>query len=161
MAWPPVQPSAAVATDVTAQTTRHADDHNKLASIMALLTPGAWNYVNASGGAAPAFTSPWANFGGTYQTARFRREGGDICRFEACIAGGTSGTTIFTLPVGFRPASAIRFPMTADATPAGSPARLDISQATPGVVALTLLSGSGTISFVSLFVTFSIDPASL
>jgi hypothetical protein len=148
-----------LATDVTVQTTRHADDHNKLAALLAVLTPGAWQYVNPSGGGAPAFLAPWGNYGAPFQTVRFRREGGDICRIEG-VAGGNAanGSVVFTLPLGFRPAASIRLYSQVD-TGTGNPGRMDITAA--GAITLTYLSGSGNISFAPIFCTFVIDPATL
>jgi hypothetical protein len=159
MTWPLPQPSAALATDVTAQTTRHADDHNKLAALLAVLTPGPWQYVNVAGGAAPAFNSPWANYGGVYQPLRFRREGGDICRIEGIVGGNaTTGTSVFTLPLGFRPANNGRMYSQVD-TGTGNPGRLDLAAA--GTVTLSYLTGSGAVSFAPIYITFVIDPTTL
>lgn len=159
MAWPPVQPSAVVATDVTAQTTRHPDDHNKIAALLALLTPGAWQNVNASGGAAPAFVAPWANYGSVWQSARFRREGGDICRMEGMVGGGAQGATVFTLPIGFRPAQNLRFNVRVDNAGGTTYGALDI--ASTGVVLCVYVTGSGAFNALPLNVTWVIDPAQL
>lgn len=59
--------------------------------------------VVGSGGSAPAFENSWANFGGGYGGARFRKVG-DRVYLDGMIAGGSVGT-VFTLPVGYRPSA--------------------------------------------------------
>lgn len=44
----------------------------------------------------------WANFGGGWQVARYRKVN-DYVEIQGVITGGTSGAQAFTLPVGFRP----------------------------------------------------------
>ena len=159
MPWPPSSlPSLVVSTDTTPQRTQHAADHNALAVIANGVLATAWTYVNPSGGAAPAFNSPWANFGSGYQVLRFRKELGDVCRIEGAVGGGTTGSVVFTLPLGFRPAASIRFYSQVDSS-AGNPGRMDITNT--GTVTLTYLSGSGNVSYAPMFCTFVIDPASL
>lgn len=160
MAWPPTQPSAVLATDVTAQTTRHPDDHNKIAALLALLTPGTWVNISASGGAAPAFNSPWANYGGVFSPARFRREAGDVCRMQGLVQGGAIGASIFTLPIGFRPVTYARSFQQVQATTA--PSFIGYVDVTPaGTVLPTVTAGSGVLVAVNLDMTFVIDPAQL
>lgn len=45
----------------------------------------------------------WANLGGNYSELAYTTEGNDL-RIRGTISGGTSGTTLFTLPLQFRPA---------------------------------------------------------
>jgi hypothetical protein len=151
-----------LATDVTAQTTRHADDHNKTAALLAVLTPGPWINVNPVGGNLPAFATGWYNFGGGWQLARIRREGGDICRIEGFVAGVPG--SILTVPIGYRPAQNMRWVGGAD-TSAGSPAaafcRLDILST--GVMQMSLWAGggSGNVAAMSINMTYAIDPSQL
>lgn len=50
----------------------------------------------------PTFSgSGWANFGSVYETAAYRRRNGMVI-IKGFVKGGTN-TTLFTLPVGFRP----------------------------------------------------------
>lgn len=60
---------------------------------------GAWHYIGAAG--EPAFLNGWVNFGGIYQTARFRKEG-DRVFVEGLIKSGAQAAC-FTLPAGYRP----------------------------------------------------------
>lgn len=61
----------------------------------------AWNAIGAT--SQPAFANSWANYGGGFSTAAFRRRGG-VVRLKGLVASGTVGQTIFTLPAGYRPA---------------------------------------------------------
>lgn len=159
MAWPPPLPSQILATDVTTQTTRHADDHNRIAAITAVVVPATWQYVNPSGGAATAFVSPWVNYGAGLQVARFRREAGDTCRLEGFVAGGANGSTIFNLPLGFRPPAMVRFASCTDASVIGV-AQLDIYPT--GVVTFHFITAmTGNVAAMSLCCSWVIDPASL
>jgi hypothetical protein len=61
----------------------------------------AWRSVGASG--EPAFGSGWSNYGGTHQVVQFRlRADGDV-ELRGLTTGGSNGTSIFTLPSGYRP----------------------------------------------------------
>jgi hypothetical protein len=62
---------------------------------------------------APAFTAPsllnsWANYGSPFSNAGYLTQGGAIW-LRGTIAGGTIGTTAFTLPSGSRPSGTIVF----------------------------------------------------
>ena len=80
MPWPPTSlPSSTPVTDATTQRTQHASDHNALAVIANGVLATAWVLVNPTGGAAPAFVSPWVNYspgiGSGWQVLRFRKQG--------------------------------------------------------------------------------------
>lgn len=70
--------------------------------------------VNAGGGGSyawgtwqtPTLVNGWSNLGG-YQSARYVLEDSKLVRIEGAITGGTTaaGTTLFTLPTGYRPAA--------------------------------------------------------
>jgi len=169
MPWPPTQlPSLVVATDTSPQRTQHAADHNSLAVIANGVLATAWVNVNPIGGAAPAFVNSFANYspaqGAGWQQLRFRKELGDICRMEGLVQGGASGATIFTLPLGYRPAANRRFPITGSTT-AGSPTYawgyLDVQSV--GIVYATMVAGggSGNWTAIDLWASWVIDPASL
>lgn len=64
------------------------------------LDPTAWT--------APAFLNGWANIGGAFQVAQYRRVG-DVVELRGVIAGGTIGLACFQLPVGFRPPANVNF----------------------------------------------------
>lgn len=59
-----------------------------------------WHYVGEAG--EPAFESSWANNGGANLLAFRIREAG-VVDVQGIITGGTRGSTIFTLPAGYRP----------------------------------------------------------
>ena len=50
----------------------------------------------------PALNPGWSNFGGSYMTVRYRRDGLTV-RGEGLVIGGSG--TIYTLPAGFRPSA--------------------------------------------------------
>ena len=168
MPWPPTSlPSSTPVTDATTQRTQHASDHNALAVIANGVLATAWVLVTPTGGAAPAFVSPWVNYspgiGSGWQVLRFRKELGDICRMEGFIASGPgNGTAVFTLPLGYRPAQVVRFaqPCTA-ATGGGGMAYVDASPSGAVNFGYLLSSLSGTVSWASMNVSWVIDPASL
>jgi hypothetical protein len=53
----------------------------------------------------PPFTGTWANFGGSYTPARFRKDALGKVYLDGLVNAGVIGTSIFTLPVGYRPDS--------------------------------------------------------
>lgn len=53
------------------------------------------------------FSGTWVNFGGVYSVLQYKRVGPRIY-IRGTIKSGTSGTAVFTLPVGFRPPTQIR-----------------------------------------------------
>lgn len=59
-----------------------------------------------SGWIAPTLLNSWVNFGSTFDTAAYRKIG-EVVYVRGLIKSGTttSGTTIFTLPSGYRPSA--------------------------------------------------------
>lgn len=53
---------------------------------------------------SPALSNSWVNFGGAFQAVSYRRVG-DIVQMRGSAKNGTTttGTTIYTLPAGYRP----------------------------------------------------------
>lgn len=75
---------------------------------------------------APTLINSWVNFGGSEQTARYRKIG-DMVFMEGLVKLGTGGASIFTLPTGFRPLLNVYFAVGANdlfgmfyVTPAGN-----------------------------------------
>ncbi len=62
-----------------------------------------WHAVGGTN--EPAFANSWVNFGGVYAPARFRRDINGWVTVEGLVKSGTVGTTVFTLPAGYRPAT--------------------------------------------------------
>ena len=98
--------SATTATNATNATTAGTATN--------LAAPEAFRNIGAAG--QPAFTNAWANFGGGRATAGFYIDKGSVVHLKGSITGGTSGTSAFTLPVGYRPASDVLSPSAAGRT---------------------------------------------
>lgn len=60
-----------------------------------------WHYVGEAG--EPAFENGWTAVGGGYFAFRIRESG--VVDMQGAVENGTKGTTIFTLPSGYRPSS--------------------------------------------------------
>lgn len=73
------------------------------AEITRRLTPEAWHVIGAAG--EPAFQNGWLNFGGTFDTAGYRKDPLGRVHLKGKIKSGTGNTTIFTLPAGYQPAA--------------------------------------------------------
>lgn len=67
---------------------------------------GIWIVVGDTD--APAFENGWSSAGGGFQALRFRWLLGGGVELQGSVTGGTLGTTVFTLPVGYRPDNEIR-----------------------------------------------------
>lgn len=70
--------------------------------------------VDAAG--EPAFENNWVNFGGVYLPAGFRKVGDQVVLQGSVKNPALGNTSIFTLPVGYRPAADVRFATTSNNT---------------------------------------------
>lgn len=73
-------------------------------------TPEAWNLVGTAG--QPAFAANWANFGGGWAAAAFMKDHNGFVHLKGLVAASAAQAnqnTIFTLPVGYRPAESHQF----------------------------------------------------
>jgi microcystin-dependent protein len=61
-----------------------------------------WHLVGAAG--EPAFTNGWSTYD-SGRPARFRKDPLGKVMVDGLVKGGASGTAVFTLPVGYRPAN--------------------------------------------------------
>jgi hypothetical protein len=61
----------------------------------------------------PAFQNSWLNFNVGFELLNYSRDSRSIVTITGLIRTGTLGTTVFTLPVGFRPSVTIIRPSTA------------------------------------------------
>lgn len=52
------------------------------------------------------FAGTWTNFGGTNESAQYWKDYTGIVHLGGIVKSGTIGTTIFTLPAGYRPKEA-------------------------------------------------------
>jgi hypothetical protein len=50
-----------------------------------------------------AFSGAWVNFGTIYEEAGFYKTADSIVRLQGYVKSGSSGSTVFTLPEGYRP----------------------------------------------------------
>jgi hypothetical protein len=79
-----------------------------------VMVGSTWQLISTSGSdtawIAPTMGNSWVNFGSTWETAAYMRKGG-VVYIRGLIKGGTvaTGTVIFTLPAGFRPAGDTHF----------------------------------------------------
>lgn len=82
-----------------------------------------------SGWVAASFQNGWGNLGGAYQTVAYRKVGG-VVYLRGLAAGGTTtdGTSVFTLPTGFRPSATEAFPIANAASPTND-TRIEITAA--------------------------------
>ena len=64
-------------------------------------TMDTWHSVGGSG--EPAFQNSWANTGSGFQPLQFRKYPDGTVRVRGVISTGATSTTVFTLPVGYRP----------------------------------------------------------
>jgi tetrahydromethanopterin S-methyltransferase subunit B len=71
----------------------------------------AWHVVGAAG--EPAFLNSWTNYAGGYATAGFYKDSLGIVHLRGLVKSGTA-TTIFTLPVGYRPEYYVLFATSTD-----------------------------------------------
>ncbi len=96
-------PTLSVANAVTAQTATTATTATNLAA------PEAFRLVGAAG--QPTFTSSWTNYASGRTTAGFYLDKESVVHLKGSITGGASGTSAFTLPVGYRPAADLLVPL--------------------------------------------------
>jgi hypothetical protein len=105
-----------------------------------------WKDIGAippSGWVSPSLNSPWTNYGGGWQPARYMKDAAGTVFIEGLVAGGTG--TVFTLPVGFRPAQNLIFSTVANQ----AFARLDV-----GGNGDVVWNTGGTNAFVSISCNF-------
>jgi hypothetical protein len=64
----------------------------------------------------PAFANSWVNFGGANQVLSYYRDYSGVVHVYGSIKDGTLGTTVFTLPLGYRPVTALFRPAASGAS---------------------------------------------
>lgn len=97
-------------------------------------TPTAWT--------APTYSTTWVDYGAPFQGGRYRLRGTDV-EIEGLVKSGVSNTSVFTLPVGYRPAADILWIVSA----AGGVAEITIT--TTGLVRPVNITGA-VATYVSL-----------
>lgn len=95
-----------------------------------------------SGWTTPTLAGSWANFGGTHQTARYRKHPTGVVEIQGCVKSGSG--TIFTLNSGYRPGSILIFACIGD----NVEARVDVNP--DGTVVLAV----GSSGFLSINMSF-------
>lgn len=70
-----------------------------------------WHYIGAPG--EPAFLSGWLNYGSlpSWVPARFMKDALGFVHVEAMVRAGASNTSLFQLPIGYRPNATVVFPI--------------------------------------------------
>ena len=73
-------------------------------------TWGAWQPISSvtTPWTGVSFQNSWADYGSPYQTAQYRKVGDEV-QLRGLIRNGTQGTSMFTLPAGFRPPAPMLF----------------------------------------------------
>jgi hypothetical protein len=71
------------------------------------VTMDTWHVVGAAG--EPAFQNSWVNYSVSTQIAQFRKFPDGRVKLQGYVKGGSTGTVIFTLPVGYRPPDQVAF----------------------------------------------------
>lgn len=102
----------------------------------------SWHTIGGAG--EPAFTNSWTNYGAPYKTAAFRKFPNGKVKLTGLIKTGALNTTIFTLPVGYRPTATIAFACFAS----GGVAQVQID--TAGAV-VPVTGTSGTVVSTALY----------
>lgn len=100
------------------------------------------NWTTHTSGSGGSLKNGWANYGSSYGSATYTKTSDDVVTLAGLIKGGTTsnGTTLFTLPEGYRPLERQVF-LVASADEA---ARIDVQP--NGVVTI---QGNGSSSWVS------------
>jgi hypothetical protein len=65
-------------------------------------------WINIGEPGAPAMAPGWGNYGSPYPQLRFTKRSG-VVYIEGVVKTGTLGTTVFTLPAGYRPNGQLYF----------------------------------------------------
>ena len=64
-----------------------------------------FNFNNEEDWIVPAFMNGWVNFDNVYNPAGYFKDSLGIVHLRGLVKNGTNNTTIFTLPVGYRPSN--------------------------------------------------------
>lgn len=80
-----------------------------------------WHVVGSTG--EPAFDDGWTSLGADYGAVSFYRDTVGETHLRGVAQGGAAGTSVFTLPPGYRPAQRLVF---AEIDVTGAPSRVDV-----------------------------------
>lgn len=107
----PLDPRAIEAQDSRlAGAARISELDRRLGALERRLAGEPWHVVGDAG--EPAFTNSWVNVTSpsTYPPARFHRDALGRVHVEGAVKLGTTTTSAFTLPAGYRPSHDLLFP---------------------------------------------------
>lgn len=97
---------------------------------------------------APAFSNGWTNFGSGTQPAQFYKDINGRVFVDFVLAGGTSASAAFTLPVGYRPANTALFAVYG---PTGNAAEIQVTAAGAVIpISTTVTQIGGAVSFLAV-----------
>jgi hypothetical protein len=80
----------------------------QMAVFLVKLSGEAFHIVGAAG--EPPFQNGWTNFGRGYSQAGFFKDGLGFVHLKGALSATTNGLTVFTLPLGYRPAENLAGP---------------------------------------------------
>lgn len=112
-------------------------------------------------GLSSLYVNGWTDFGSGYEPGRYRLEpmAGGVVRLDGMLKPGsyTNNTTLFTLPVGYRPIAKHRFVCQADSGATTTDTYYELDITTGGVVTLQNIHNT-TPGFLELTgITFPVD----
>ena len=150
----PLDPRAIEAQDPRlAAAARISELDRRLTALERRLAGEPWHELGAVG--EPALAGSWAATAGAYATPAFRLVGGELLALKGAVNGGSSGSTIFTLPAGYRPSKDRRVAVAM--YDAGVQYHGMVKIDTAGVVTITTTSGpSGALDEVNLDVVIAL-----
>lgn len=108
------------------------------ASPPTLINQEGWHTVGAAG--EPAFQNGWGHHDINAYAVKFRKRPDGVVQIRGMARGGASATTIFTLPVGYRPDEELIVPTLVDWNAATVPYFVSVKPT--GVVTVTFGAGS-------------------
>lgn len=97
------------------------------------------------------FLGAWVNFGGAFTGAAYTKDTSNRVHVRGMVKNGALGTSVFTLPVGYRPSGTLVFAQMANPD---ALIRVDVTSA--GAV-IPQTTGAATNVYVAL--NFSFDPS--
>lgn len=110
---------------------------------------GATVWAGDTGWTAVAFAGTFANLGGAFATAAYRKDPNGYVHVKGIITGGTSGGNIFTLPAGYRPLETHQFAQ--KQTAGGVDGYAEISVQASGVVTASAYAATGNMTIDAVF----------
>ena len=87
------------------------------------------NTVESEAWIAPTLVNSWVNYGAGFHSAGYYKDPLGVVHIRGLIKDGTVtiGTTLFTLPVGYRPSQAVLFDVAGYIPPNPASVRIDVN----------------------------------